>query len=223
MNRLFILPRSVTLEELVAKYPPESRKDIRNREKREKKLDVFHRCETCSKDIAAGQIVLEVMGKFYHNTHFVCYSCKSNIGTNAFYRFEDRPFCSYDCCQKHAQIDAIACDACHQLIVTEYVNFDKRNWHAECFTCSECKKVLFANQNFVLRSGKPYCVEHGTTFGCARCKETITGTFVEAGGKQFHENCFKCKTCEKVILGPYAEANANFWCTDHSTDSLNQV
>ena len=35
MNRLFYLPRANTLNELCQKYPPETKKDVEQREKRE--------------------------------------------------------------------------------------------------------------------------------------------------------------------------------------------
>ena len=50
-------------------------------------------------------------------------------------------------------------------------------WHRDCFTCTNCQKIL-AGEKFTSREDQPYCAEcFGELFAkkCIKCAKPITG------------------------------------------------
>ena len=45
-----------------------------------------------------------------------------------------------------------------------------KNWHPECFNCHKCHKTL-SPDNFMEKSGKPYCVEDYHKLFSPKCSE----------------------------------------------------
>ena len=74
-------------------------------------------------------------------------------------------------CQKdYVELFALKCESCQQPLVGKFVNLKDRNYHIECFVCSECKKP-FDDLNFI-----------------------------NALQKNWHKECFKCKTCGELFM-----------------------
>ena len=80
-----------------------------------------------------------------------------------------------------------------------------KNWHPNCFNCTQCHKPLRPN-NFYEQNGKPYCEDHFHELfspKCHGCKQPIKdNNFVTAMGKKWHPGCFNCTVCSKK-LDPY--------------------
>jgi len=66
---------------------------------------------------------------------------------------------------------------CVQVINKGGITYKNTPWHRECFTCTNCNKVL-AGEKFTSRDEKPYCADcFGDLFAkkCCRCSKPITG------------------------------------------------
>jgi len=80
-----------------------------------------------------------------------------------------------------------------------------RLWHADCFACQHCKKVL-GDEQTKAKKGRPYCLDcYADLFCpvCFGCNKPITGAVLKALDTTWHKNCFVCVKCGKPITGDF--------------------
>ncbi|CAM2699269.1 unnamed protein product [Rotaria socialis] len=77
---------------------------------------------------------------------FLCVTCKQPISAQSKISMVDGQPCCVNCYEdKHAK----RCSRCQKAIVAdvEYLEFEDKYWHKECFTCSKCQKCI-AEESF---------------------------------------------------------------------------
>lgn len=79
--------------------------------------------------------------KKYHKHCFKCLECGLPINEDPFIMKGDRPLCM-TCMAKNQLMNAKTCVKCHQKIRGASILFDDKNYHINCFKCSECDKRI---------------------------------------------------------------------------------
>lgn len=77
----------------------------------------------------------------------------------------------------------------------EYVELGGDVYHSTCFTCKGCN-ITLAGQPFIPHGDDFYCEKHHPDMKtCGHCDEGLTGEFIEALGKAWHNHHFLCSDC----------------------------
>src|SRR6185312_10246896 len=66
-----------------------------------------------------------------------------------------------------------------------------KQWHKECFTCSQCKARI--GHQFNSQNGLAYCdpcYNKVAKSHCPKCQQAVVGHFVKALGSEWHKECF---------------------------------
>lgn len=95
------------------------------------------------------------------------------------------------------------CHGCRKAITGHYITALDHTWHAACFCCAGCGRVI-GEQQFYTQNGQPYhaaCFHKRFSPRCARCGQPITGTATTALGKTWHPEHFVCSSCSQPFLG----------------------
>ena len=133
---------------------------------------------------------MEYKGRQWHESCFICCTCKSNIGAASFIPSGSDIYCTgcYEDayatkCSRCSKVGHTVCLTLHcptiQVVTTGGVTYRNQPWHRECFTCSHCQQSL-AGISFTSRQDKPYCAPcAGQLFSkkCTTCAKPITGKF----------------------------------------------
>lgn len=74
-----------------------------------------------------------------------------------FYKQDDEPYC-LGC---WLELFAKRCQACTKPLApnTQYVEYEDKFWHKECFTCDACELELAGGVKFVNRYGDRFCLD----------------------------------------------------------------
>ncbi|EPX74035.1 rho-type GTPase activating protein Rga4 [Schizosaccharomyces octosporus yFS286] len=85
-------------------------------------------------------------------------------------------------------------------------------WHANCFTCNSCDKVLnSSSEKYVFEQGNLYCNDCVKT--CSRCALSIHEITVMAGVHAYHPSCFTCASCHNFLDSTaYAKSKGDMYC-----------
>ncbi|XP_054165589.1 zinc finger protein 808-like isoform X3 [Oppia nitens] len=173
------------------------------------------KCFGCHQPIVDGNYI-KAQGKDWHPQCFKCTTCEVPLDPNNFLEKAGKPYCEKD----YHKLFSPPCDGCGYPIKDQksMVKELGKNWHPECFRCHKCHKVLSPN-NYMEKSGKPYCVEdYHNLFSpkCSECNLPIEGKPLIALGRQWHPNCFKCCQCA-VPLSPnnFKEKDGKPYCLKH--------
>lgn len=106
------------------------------------------------------------------------------------------------------------CSTCDRDIEGKFVAALGKTYHPEHFLCSSCHQPI--KDSFQIRDDAVFCSDcFNKKFAeiCAKCKEVIRDTSVQAFGKSYHPNCFLCKECKKPIgLDQYYEIDGKPVC-----------
>lgn len=129
-----------------------------------KQSKVLVECHHCKEVIKKGAYV-KASGMFFHSEHFLCEVCKQPPG-KSYLEKEGKIYCTKD----FMDLFANKCEVCKEPLNGKYLNVRDKNYHKECFVCSECHKP-FEDLNFV-----------------------------NALQRNWHRECFKCKTCGEVFV-----------------------
>jgi len=189
-------------------------------------------CTICSKTVYPAEAI-SYEKKIYHADCFKCTTCdKKCTGANAS-AFEDAIYCK-QCfatggfAQKQRNVKWEAkegggsvaskfggggnnCQICSKTVYpAEQVSYEKKAYHADCFTCKTCSKKCFHDGGFTQkqRNVKWEAKETSGTaaaskFGgggnkCGICDKTVySAETVSYEKKAYHAECFKCKECDK--------------------------
>eukprot|EP01117_Protostelium_nocturnum_P003688 TRINITY_DN1496_c0_g1_i1.p1 TRINITY_DN1496_c0_g1~~TRINITY_DN1496_c0_g1_i1.p1 ORF type:complete len:1155 (+),score=559.92 TRINITY_DN1496_c0_g1_i1:114-3578(+) len=107
------------------------------------------------------------------------------------------------------------CAACNKAITDSGVNAMGKAWHEDCFHCNVCKEPISGSFNF--KDGKLYCLPHFAEANakiCAGCSQVISGQFLKAVNKEWHQACFVCTTCKSPFTSGFFEKNGMPHCRD---------
>jgi hypothetical protein len=203
-------------------------------------VSLGHVCKQCSKPCYIGTFVSLSSGDRYHATCFTCHECSKTIEGQYIPYGTDRVPLHAECARKRDCAAALAegriCRACKKPCFEGRVMTvsESERYHAQCFVCEHCKKMItgrFAqhgdaqvpyhveclprNITTVDRGhptgshrSKPPVTEATTPRWCKKCKlDCITGKFyTTSDGDIYHADCFRCSDpkCDKRITGPYA-------------------
>ncbi|XP_041354774.1 prickle planar cell polarity protein 3-A-like isoform X2 [Gigantopelta aegis] len=161
------------------------------------------RCDGCQLPFKGGMKKFEYKGKQWHEQCFTCGECNQPIGNMSFIPREDRVICVPCYEANYAQ----RCQKCNEVINKGGIAYKSLPWHKECFTCTNCDKML-AGEKFTSRDEKPYCGDcYGELFAkkCCRCTKPITGIggtkFISFEDRHWHSECFVCYKCNASMVG----------------------
>jgi len=122
-------------------------------------------CDNC--DVIIKGPILSLDDRFFHANCFLCYHCKDHLGVHEegeeeargvqFYKQDDEPYC-LGC---WLELFAKRCQACTKPLApnTQYVEYEDKFWHKECFTCDACELELAGGVKFVNRYGDRFCLD----------------------------------------------------------------
>lgn len=95
------------------------------------------------------------------------------------------------------------CAGCDQLIDLNTggrIEFNRRSYHPECFTCAVCQRQLNPSQTFTLRDDQPWCRQCEVSVkNCFNCGRAILSSGITYETREYHVECFKCSHCQKLL------------------------
>ncbi|KAJ2721294.1 Rho-type GTPase activating protein Rga1 [Coemansia sp. Benny D115] len=122
-----------------------------------------------------------------------------------------------------------ACVRCGQAIGDQWVPFNDSVCHPQCFCCETCG-VNVEDKYCVHEDsdGKSHllCERHyfeRTNMVCAKCKDPLDSTYVQALGRKYHPDHFTCSVCPTIFgtvlgsEGTYYEHDNEAYCLHHYT------
>ncbi|KAE8602864.1 hypothetical protein XENTR_v10014156 [Xenopus tropicalis] len=167
------------------------------------------KCFGCRATIMPGSRKMEYNGSNWHETCFVCQSCREPVGNKPFIPKESKIYCM-PCYEKQF---ANQCKSCRKAITKGGLSFQEQQWHRECFVCTSCKKNLVGEKS-TSRDESPYCVDCFDNLyakKCAACAKPITGQggakYISFEDRQWHSDCFTCAKCSKSLVGEKFHTN----------------
>lgn len=125
-------------------------------------------CDHC--DVIIKGPILSLDERFFHANCFLCYHCKEHLGVShdddhdevkgvQFYKQEGEPYC-LGCWLELFAKRCNDCDCGKPLAPnSQYVEYEEKFWHKECFTCSACHLELAGGVKFVNRYGDRFCMD----------------------------------------------------------------
>uniref|UniRef100_A0A8C6YXF9 Four and a half LIM domains 1 n=1 Tax=Nothoprocta perdicaria TaxID=30464 RepID=A0A8C6YXF9_NOTPE len=128
-------------------------------------------CIECKKPIGADSKELHFKNRYWHDNCFRCVKCYTSLVNEPFMLRENNKVWCSNCT---ATEDAPRCKGCFKPIIAgdQNVEYKKMVWHKDCFTCSQCNKVI-GSGSFFPKGDDFYCVScHEQKFAktCAKCK-----------------------------------------------------
>ncbi|CAH8450728.1 unnamed protein product [Schistosoma curassoni] len=113
-------------------------------------------CAKCARPFTSGSI-LSALDKKWHPECFVCTICKRTLADQSFHVKNDDPFCA-NCWKENFQP---RCATCSKIIdpSEQYMTYNDRAYHKNCFTCAACHQSL-AGKQFCIKDNGYYCPEH---------------------------------------------------------------
>ncbi|XP_072498982.1 four and a half LIM domains protein 5 isoform X2 [Notamacropus eugenii] len=111
-------------------------------------------CKSCKKVITTGGITYH--DQPWHKDCFVCTGCKKKLFGESFVSKDNNPYCQ-DC---FMNLYAQRCEACNKPITAvgsaQYISFQGRQWHSDCFRCAKCN-ISLVNQGFLTHQNTILC------------------------------------------------------------------
>ncbi|XP_046578865.1 prickle planar cell polarity protein 3-A-like isoform X2 [Haliotis rubra] len=161
------------------------------------------RCDGCQQPFKGGMKKFEYKGQQWHDNCFTCSECKQPIGNMSFIPRDELVICVPCYEANYAQ----RCTKCAGVINKGGIAYKGTPWHKECFTCTNCDKML-SGEKFTSRDEKPFCGDcYGQLFAkkCCRCTQPITGIggtkFISFEERHWHSDCFVCYKCNASMVG----------------------
>ena len=160
---------------------------------------------TCSKCYSRleqrDSVLIKNKREKYHTKCLKCCECNEEINYD-YYNHNGQPLC-LNC----KLINAKSCTICSQKIFGDSYTFDKKNYHYNCFRCSQCMKLMKGRKLLVDKNGDPCCSEcmhtHKTVEKpCAKCQKPLSDTksFCKSfDDSYYHTDCMKCNDCKIQI------------------------
>lgn len=161
-------------------------------------------CGHCEEALI-GVGMIEALGKFWHEHHFLCSDCGCNFADDSFRKIEENPYCESCWVSRTCE----TCSECNSAITTAtHFELDGKKFHPECYTCpgagEEEKHVLAEDDKVSNYNGHVYCLKHlGVLLGvkCSACKQLLEGKYLQVGDRKLHQECWKCEHggCQQVL------------------------
>nr|CAH8829720.1 unnamed protein product [Trichobilharzia regenti] len=100
-------------------------------------------CAKCARPFTSGSI-LSALDKKWHPECFVCTICKRTLADQSFHVKNEDPFCA-NCWKENFQP---RCATCNKIIdpCEQYMTYNERAYHKNCFTCASCHQSLAENK-----------------------------------------------------------------------------
>ncbi|KAJ1833118.1 Transforming growth factor beta-1-induced transcript 1 protein [Coemansia sp. RSA 2711] len=157
-------------------------------------------CDTCHAPL--GDEYVNVLGRRFHVTHFVCEDC--NIPLYALGGYLQHPDGSknFYCQRDYLQHFSPACHACSvQITSGEMAVALGRTYHSECFVCSICQSPFVGDVCYE-HDSQPLCewhwyIQNGLL--CSECGGIIKNQCVVTRGKKYHQLCAESKYGEQAV------------------------
>jgi len=105
-------------------------------------------CAKCGRDVE--DTVTTALGKHWHKNCFSCHQCGTQLG-NSFVNKDNRPTCN-NCATKGRP----GCSICSRELSGDYVTFDGKSFHKDCFKCGNCQRRLELS-GFYQVNGRTVC------------------------------------------------------------------
>jgi len=105
-------------------------------------------CAKCGRDVE--DTVTTALGKHWHKNCFSCNQCGVQLG-NSFVNKNNNPTCN-NCANKGKP----GCSVCSRELSGDYVTFDNKSFHKDCFKCAHCQRRLELS-GFYQVNGKTVC------------------------------------------------------------------
>ncbi|XP_050394162.1 prickle planar cell polarity protein 3-B isoform X3 [Patella vulgata] len=161
------------------------------------------RCDGCNDPFRGGMKKFEYKGKQWHEQCFTCTVCNQAISNKSFIPRDEKVIC-VPCYEENF---AQRCTKCSSVINKGGVTYKNTPFHKDCFTCTNCSKLL-SGEKFTSKEEKPYCADcYGELFAkrCCQCTKPITGIggtkFISFEERHWHSECFNCAKCSGSMVG----------------------
>ncbi|XP_071314610.1 four and a half LIM domains protein 1a isoform X1 [Trachinotus anak] len=178
-------------------------------------------CAECKRPIGADSKELHHKNRHWHEDCFRCAKCYKPLASEPFSARDDGKIMCGKCGSRE---DGNRCQACYKVVMpgSKNVEYKKKVWHEECFTCFECKQPI-RTQSFLAKGDDIYCAScNDKKFSkqCFHCKQAITSGGISYQDQPWHSECFVCRTCRKSLAGTrFTSHENNVYCVDcYKTD-----
>jgi len=169
------------------------------------------KCPVCRRPIMGRYVT--VNGSCLHPECFTCGSCQKRIEGQYFVdegTASQGPargagnVVSFLCprCNEKLHPPEI-CGGCHKPIRSgKTVTANGRHFHADCFTCSKCRRIITGS--FVNVEDSHLC--QSCQPSCSVCGSGLAGhRTVQVGSEKIHAKCFRCCDCNTCLEGKHYE------------------
>ncbi|KAJ2083231.1 Transforming growth factor beta-1-induced transcript 1 protein [Coemansia sp. RSA 988] len=157
-------------------------------------------CYTCGGSL--GEEYVNVLGRRFHVTHFVCEDCNIPLYALGGYLQDPQGGNKFYCQRDYLQRFSPSCHACSvQITSGEMAVALGRTYHSECFVCSICQSPFVGDVCYEHNS-QPLCewhwfIQNGLL--CTECGGIIKNQCVLTRGKKYHQSCAESKYGEQAV------------------------
>jgi len=187
-------------------------------------------CAKCKENIIGHENGCKALGALYHVNCFVCQKCRDPLVKKPFYHTDGLTYCEKD------YLDTLEkCDVCEEHIKERILRAVDKQYHPECFKCTDCSTCLdgvpftLDSENNVLCV---QCYNKKFAFTCAACDKLIISedgaeTYrIIAMDKDFHVACYKCEVCDVKFTNDEGQGcyphNDRLLCHTHYKEAVAQ-
>jgi uncharacterized CHY-type Zn-finger protein len=162
--------------------------------------DLFaNMCDKCKTPITCDFKDLSYKDRHWHDKCFKCSGCMTSLIEQPFAYKNEQLYCA-PCYESRF---AARCTLCGNIFRAGMKKYEHkgRQWHAECFCCKVCQKLIGTN-SFIPRGHDVICVPcYERQFGqhCTKCKGVITRGGIIYKNSPWHRDCFLCTHCHKAL------------------------
>jgi len=157
-------------------------------------------CAKCKENIIGHENGCKALGALYHVNCFVCQKCRDPLVKKPFYHTDGLTYCEKD------YLDTLEkCDVCEEHIKERILRAVDKQYHPECFKCTDCTNCLDGVPFTLDATNNVLCVQcynKKFAYTCASCSKLIVSedgaeTYrIIAMDKDFHVACYKCEVCD---------------------------
>ncbi|KAJ2464339.1 Transforming growth factor beta-1-induced transcript 1 protein, partial [Coemansia sp. RSA 2320] len=157
-------------------------------------------CDQCHAPL--GDEYVNVLGRRFHVTHFVCEDCGIPLYALGGYLQDPNGGEKFYCQRDYLQRFSPSCHACSvQITSGEMAVALGRTYHSDCFVCSICQSPFIGDVCYE-HDSQPLCewhwyIQNGLL--CTECGGIIKNQCVLTRGKKYHQTCAESKYGESAI------------------------
>ncbi len=164
-------------------------------------------CTYCHQEIVESGIKVE--GKPFHVEHFICANCLKPIGAEEFYRDNGRYFDRV--CFENFITDK--CNYCIEPIIGEFVTYESKVYHADCYNdhvgkkCIVCNEVAIGGAYIDIRENAVCRRHRDDVLECHSCFSYVSPDLVD-GSSRYSDGRVICNLCRATAVEDDNEATA---------------